>query len=288
MDGFKRPSRPVQPKQKVISTQEAKSSATASRGVKTQQPISLPKPEEFAVESAPSQTGIKTRTRKTIILRAAGILVVVIATLLGVYGYLLSAVAPTSSEFVRVEIVSGMMPAQIAQTLEDSGVIRSSVAFTVHTKLRRMQNSLQAGNYVLSPADSTPEIASRLQNGPGVDEVEVMFTPGSTLADNKKVLLALGYDSDEIDDAFTGRYDHPLFKGRPVGSDIEGYIFGETHRFMKGTPVKDILKRYFDDYYAVLHHACNVSNRTRMHITRLLAFSPNANNLKIIAFYSSD
>jgi len=164
--------------------------------------------------------------------------------------FLLSPRDSSAKETVAVEIVAGMVPSQIAVELEKAGVIRSSLAF--HAYARLTGSSLKAGNYQLSPADSVPRILTQVQAGPESDEIEVTFKPGATIAENKKVLSALGYSDTEITTAFSLDYDNPIFQDRPEGTDLEGYIFGETHRFNKGVPVNEILSRYFEDYYKVI------------------------------------
>ena len=259
MDGFKRPTgsqRPPRPQSKPATpTMEPArvqprpvSLRTRAQATKELPVIKLP---EAAPDTAPP-TQEKRRRVPKLVWGIFGCAVLAVIGVAAAFLYLLSPKNAAATEAVPVEIVSGMLPGQIADTLEETGVIRSSLVFRVYARLSGVQNSLQAGNYQLSPADSTPEIARQLQKGPSIAEIEVLFRPGETLADNKKTLLALGYSAAEIDAAFTATYDHPLLEGRPGGSDLEGYVFGETHRFVKGTPVKDILQRYFDDYYAVI------------------------------------
>lgn len=180
----------------------------------------------------------------------------VIAILCGVAGFLyaqaLQPVNPHNKTPVTVEIVSGMTPEQIADTLQEKSLIRSSFAFMVHTRLSRIQNKLQAGTYTFNEALSTKEIAAELTKGPKDDEFEVTFLPGATELENKKVLLKAGFSEAEIDQAFSARYSHPLFEGRPETADLEGYLYGETHRFTKGTSLNKVLERFFDDFYELV------------------------------------
>lgn len=156
------------------------------------------------------------------------------------------------SETRTVEIVAGSTPSQIATQLESEKVIKSSFAFTVYTRAHRVQNSLQAGLYSFEPNWSLSRVVDQLVEGPQTNEIEITFLPGATLADNKKELMRHGYTDADIDTAFESTYDHPLMAGRPAGTDIEGYLFGETHRFTKGTSLDVILTRYFDDLYRVV------------------------------------
>lgn len=181
-----------------------------------------------------------------------GVILFLVVFATGLAVFLSSPPDASASEKVPVEVVSGMVPGQIAEALKQEGVIRSPLTFLIYTRLTGTQDTLQAGNYELSPADSLPQIVSQLQAGPEVDEIEVTFKPGATLAANKKELLSHGYSSEEIDAAFKAEYDHPLFATKPAEADLEGYLYGETHRFIRGTPVETILERFFDDYYNVI------------------------------------
>ena len=252
MDGFKRPTRPQQPPRPTQAPPVSPNNAAPNTvPAAIDAPIDMSLPEERVDQKEKRSILAKFyRIPKWVRIVCISSFIVLAVAGIGLYTFLLSPRDASATNTIPVEIVSGMIPGQIAEKLEEKGIIRSSLAFSIHTRLRGKQ--LQAGNYELSPAKSAPDIATELQGGTEADEIEVMFKPGATLADNKKVLMALGYDAGEIDAAFRAEYDHPLFEGRPAGSDLEGYIFGETHRFTTGTSVKAILSRYFDDYYAVI------------------------------------
>lgn len=164
----------------------------------------------------------------------------------------LQPVNPSDQADRQIEIVAGSTPGQIADTLEENGVIRQSQAFNIYTRILGTRNSLQAGHYAFKPSQSTPEIADALVEGPESQDFSITFLPGATLADHKKVLTEAGFSEAEVDEAFAADYDHLLLADKPESADLEGYIFGETHRFTQGTSVGEILERYFDDYYQVI------------------------------------
>ncbi len=158
-----------------------------------------------------------------------------------------------------VKIESGSAPSKIGQQLEDESIIRSSSAFDIYVRLNRQGNFLQAGTYQLSPSESLGEIVSHLVKG-SIYTFDIMFYPGATLVDNtaksedKKldvtsVLRRAGYSDQEISTALSKTYESQLFSGKPAGSDLEGYILGDTYRFNVGVSVEDILQRIFDDFY---------------------------------------
>jgi len=99
---------------------------------------------------------------------------------------------------------------------------------------------------------SVEEIVKRLENYGGVDSFDVMFLPGGTLAQAKSTLMKLGYESAEIDAAFSKNYDHPVLATKPAEMDLEGYIFGETYRFKRGVSVEEIAVRCLDELNRVV------------------------------------
>lgn len=199
-----------------------------------------------------TRTAPKRKRIRVILLIIVGVIVLALLGLVGWYTYSLQPRDAADTAPRSIDIVSGTTPSQIATTLEQKGIIRSSTSFTLYTKLHGRQSSLQAGLYEFHPSQSVAQIVDRLQAGPETNEIQITFLPGATLRDHKKVLLEHGYSEAEIEEAFAATYDHPVFASKPETADLEGYIFGETHRFTKGTPVKTILERYFDDLYAVV------------------------------------
>lgn len=187
-----------------------------------------------------------------ILAGVAGLIIVAAVSLLVMYTQALRPVDASDEAPRSIEIVSGMMPSEIARHLEEKDIIRSHTAFDIYTRLTGVRNKLQAGTYQFARHMSTQEVVQLLVSGPANEEFEVTFLPGATLADSRKVLLKIGFSETEIDEALSMSYDHPLFAGKPSAADLEGYIFGETHRFTKGTSVKEVLQRFFDDYYEVI------------------------------------
>lgn len=192
----------------------------------------------------------------------AAIIAVVVLAIGGFlwYNLQLSPVGGDTSQLIKVNITAGSSPQEIGINLKNSKVIRSVTAFDIYTRLSGRRNNLQAGVYRLSPSESTRQIVAHLVNG-SVDTFNITFYPGATLTDSTDatesekddtttMLLRAGYTQAEIDYALSAQYDSPLFAGKPAGTGLEGYIYGETYNFNAGASVGDILKRTFDEFYA--------------------------------------
>lgn len=89
--------------------------------------------------------------------------------------------------------------------------------------------------------------------------------PGETIFDIKKHLLEVNrngesaegemlpnYTEAEIDEALNASYDFDFLAGRPEGSNLEGYLYGETHEFYGSTSVKEIITKYLEGMSQVI------------------------------------
>ncbi|HRN90585.1 MAG TPA: endolytic transglycosylase MltG, partial [Candidatus Saccharibacteria bacterium] len=230
----------------------------------TAEPIVLPETISDEPPSLNKRLWLKRHKPLAIILGVLSILILGLLLFFVWYLWALSPVNPSDLRHDRVEIAAGSSPGQIAETLRGKKLIRSSVAFDIYTRLTGTKSNLQAGIYSISPSESTPKIVDKLTSGDITHEqVDITFYPGATLVDNsatadskkldvKTVLKRAGYSDSEITAAFDKTYTGPLFAGKPVGSDIEGYVYGDTYKFNKNATVEQILQRTFDEFYGVV------------------------------------
>jgi UPF0755 protein len=220
------------------------------------EPVEQELPAPQPIEATSTGLTVKRRlfTKKTLLWVGGALLAIILGVGLASvlwYQAQLRPVSDNQNELVQVTIESGTLPAAIAQQLEEQGVIRNDTAFRIYTYLSGTQNSLQAGAYRLSPADSTQEIVEHLTNG-NVDTFDITFLPGATLADNRKVFLDAGYAEADVDAALAAEYESPIFDDKPASADLEGYIYGETYRMGSGATVEEILEHTFATFASVI------------------------------------
>jgi len=205
--------------------------------------------------AAATEVVIKKKNWKKRIAWIFGVLVLLIALAAGgaIWWYTtsLQPVSPGDKTRVRVQVIEGSSPADIGALLQEKHLIKNTLAFDIYTRLSSTRSSLRAGTYSLSPSESTEAIVTHLVAGK-VDQFNITFLPGATLAENRHALIKAGYGEDEVDAALSKTYDLPLFKDKPAGSDLEGYIYGETYTFATDTSVEQILLKTFDEFDAVL------------------------------------
>ncbi len=165
----------------------------------------------------------------------------------------------TSQSVVRVEIQAGMTPDDIARELKNKGAITSPLAFVVHAKLRGLSGSLKAGAYDVPVKYSLEQVVSLLSEGLSQNMMITLY-PGATLFDPRDIeaskrtdaytmLVRAGFSGDEIRAAFNGQHTSPLFSGKPASANLEGYLYGETYSFGRGTSLPAVLDHVFETFY---------------------------------------
>ncbi|HEY5695417.1 MAG TPA: endolytic transglycosylase MltG [Candidatus Saccharimonadales bacterium] len=231
--------------------------APAPAPAPTQRPM-IPAPQEkpqLKLE-APAPTPLLTPKKRRHVLRwvLLGCAAAIVAAALGAflwYRLEMRPVNPQDTSQVRITIPAGMAPSSIADLLQSKGLIRNKLVFDIYTRLTGDRSKLQAGTYSISASESLESVVNDLVSGK-VDKMTITFLPGATVADDKKVLLKAGYSQAAIDEAFAKQYSHPLFATKPAGTDLEGYIYGDTYSFTSDATVEQILTRTFEEFYATV------------------------------------
>lgn len=240
---------------------------TSSPVQKPVSPVLAPQPLDTPAPVLGSEKS-KKPIKKRLLWWAIGVVAAIVLAFGGLFGWYTFQLTPvdvgnTDKKVVKVE--AGSTPNQIADLLQNEGVIRSATVFLWYTRFEGVQNSLQAGAYRLSPSESTQQVVEHLVSG-RVDMFNVTLYPGATLVDttdtaaDKKydvttALKRAGYTDEEITAGLSADYsdyNDTLFQNRPAGADLEGYVFGETYRVAADATVEDVLRTSFDHFWGVI------------------------------------
>lgn len=151
-----------------------------------------------------------------------------------------------SSNAVSVQVESGATVDQVGKELEQKGVIKSSLAFTLYMKLNN-KSTIKTGTYFFAPNQSVSEIVGWLNDG-RIGTRKITILPGQTQAELKKSLVQNGFTQDDVDSAFAKTYTGPLFEGKPASANLEGYVFPETYFINTGSTASQLLQRTFDEF----------------------------------------
>lgn len=148
----------------------------------------------------------------------------------------LTPLTPRSPDRVTLRIPKGASLRDIADLLEERGVIRSSHAFSLYSRLHGLSRSLQAGSYILRPSLSIPEVAEALRRG--IAEEGVITMPeGFTVLDVGRLLTEKQIVEEGALIACAQTCDFPAFAFLPKeatllaarGGRLEGYLFPDTY-----------------------------------------------------------
>ncbi|MGB3023628.1 MAG: endolytic transglycosylase MltG [Candidatus Saccharimonadales bacterium] len=189
-----------------------------------------------------------------------GVIVISIIAVAGLvvtsYFAALSPVDHQASETIRVVIQPGQTASDIADNLFSHGLIRNKQAFQLYTQLSGTNSKLQSGGYVLRRSQSVQDIVQHLVAGK-TDELRVTILPGLTLQELadpgvEGSLAQQGFTPDEISAAFAKSYTSPLFKDKPVGTSLEGYLYPETYIIAANDTLDRVLTMTFSEFYGVI------------------------------------
>jgi UPF0755 protein len=160
-----------------------------------------------------------------------------------------SAVKPTT---VTVRINVGDGPAEISQTLEKGKVIRNGTIFRALVRLRNAGGKFVAGEHQLVTGMSMNQIIDVLTAAPVADvgEISVTFPEGRRIEEYAAILKQAGVIAAEDDfiKATKEDYDFEFLRFRPSGVGLEGYLFPDTYRLVKGMKGRDIVLRMLQNF----------------------------------------
>jgi len=155
--------------------------------------------------------------------------------------WILSVPGPlrVTSRVVEVPAHKGII--EVAEILDDAGVIRSRVGFVLLTLARGSFRSLKAGEYQIPAGSNTVRVLEQIAGGQVLQHM-LVFPEGSTLGELARLLQTERLVSAE--DILRVGKDPVFLKNLDVQADsVEGYLFPDTYQFVKGMTPEEILAR---------------------------------------------
>ncbi len=173
--------------------------------------------------------------------------VLVFALILGmlftvVESWLVATSAPGLRTGPRVvEIPSHRGLFEVARLLDEAGVIRSPVGFSLLAVLRGSARSLKAGEYQIPRGASTFSVLWLLEGG-YVLQHNIVFQEGATVAE-----LGRQLETERLaraEDILRVSRDALFLRTMDIRADtVEGYLFPDTYQFVKDMTAEEILAR---------------------------------------------
>jgi UPF0755 protein len=164
----------------------------------------------------------------------------------------LSGGSPARPAPVTITIKPGDGPAEISQTLEREKVIRNGTIFRALVRLRNAGGKFVAGEHRLVTGMSMNQIIDVLTAPPAADigEITVTFPEGQRIEQYAAILKQAGVIASEDDfvKATKEDYDFEFLRFRPSGVGLEGYLFPDTYRLVRGMKPRDVVLRMLQNF----------------------------------------
>lgn len=156
--------------------------------------------------------------------------------------YLGVSLSSDSAEDKVIVVEQGTSAKEVAEKLEEAGVIKSSLFFRLYAKKGGYDSKFQYGVYYFCKQDSYEDIAEALtKKGAVADEVKITIPEGSTIDDIAKKLEEGGVCTAEqfklaVNEATKQKYDFEFMSGMATQTEgvhyrLEGYLFPDTYFF---------------------------------------------------------
>ncbi len=179
----------------------------------------------------------------------AGVVALAVAVALAATTFhLLSAAADEAPNALFV-VSRGESLADVASNLERRGLVRNAIALEWLARMRGLAGRLRAGEYALSPTQSSQEILEWIARG-RVATYEVVVPEGFTVAQ-----IAERLANDDLADrmAFLAVARDPATAAEigVEGNTLEGYLFPETYRIPRGLAPEAIARTLVEQFLEV-------------------------------------
>ncbi|MCF2937242.1 endolytic transglycosylase MltG [Paenibacillus alkaliterrae] len=168
--------------------------------------------------------------------------------------YVWSSLQPAKAGDMRkIEVTRGSSANDVADLLEQHGIIKNSFIFKYYLKLHDQGSRFQAGQYELNPGMENDAIIAKLNAGDTVAAETIRFTipegftvlqiadklAAESLIDKNKFIALIAAQS-AWGDAEAVR---SIPENDKLHQRLEGYLFPETYEMKTGSTEEDIIKR---------------------------------------------
>ncbi len=148
------------------------------------------------------------------------------------------------------EVEKGEGSRDIALNLEKEKLIRWGPLFRLYVLSKGIAGELKAGQYLLSPSMSLPQIAEKLFQGEVLKE-KITLIEGWNLKDIGWYFENKGmFPTEEVRQTAEKDFseDFDFLADKPAEASLEGYLFPDTYEIRKGESLEDIVRRMLNNF----------------------------------------
>ena len=192
----------------------------------------------------------KKATGRTFVILAL-VLIVLVGAFVGSKLFSTAPADKANTDRIVFTVEKGQSGNRIIANLKEQGLIADENAFKLYLKRNKLEGSLRAGSYLLSPSMTMEEIVDELLNGVG-EMFSITIPEGYTLRD----IADLFAEKEVMDrDTFWNLVKNYDISGyvfadcAPAGEHrLEGFMFPETYSFGVGSSPELVFKVILDQF----------------------------------------
>lgn len=155
-------------------------------------------------------------------------------------------------EPVLYELVAGTPFSLLVKDLKQRGWLESALAMRLHARLDESATRVQAGQYLLEPGITAPQLLQKMVAG-DVHLLSLTIVEGWRFSDMKARLMAEAGLKQDVD------WAKPLWPqlgiDKPLADNPEGQFYPDTYRFPEGQAVSRLLRQSYERLRQVLDQA---------------------------------
>lgn len=214
---------------------------------------------EDPVDEDPASNGdeeLPRRGRSRLLLALVAVLgvLLVLVVLVGLWANRQINPSGAEGETVTVELLSGQSTAEIAQVLENEGVITDARVFTAYARFRS-RGDIHAGVYELRTNMAMPDVLDALDDGPIWNDTMTTIREGlsidQTIAHLSDPENGGRFDEDKLRQALEeGQVTSQHFDVEEIGT-LEGMLYPSTYGVDEDTDEVSFLQTMVDEFDSV-------------------------------------
>jgi UPF0755 protein len=160
--------------------------------------------------------------------------------------------AATSGQKVTVVVKSGDTWTDVANQLQQQGLIASAMVFRIQVRLTGSNGALEAGTYTLQQGMNSDQIIAVLEHATPPVSVPVRFTEGWRMeqdaAELEKQGVVSATDFLSVTKNQSATFGEDFLADRPAGAGLEGYLFPDTYEFLQKAKASDVVTKILDRF----------------------------------------
>jgi len=162
---------------------------------------------------------------------------------------------PDSAEMKIFLVKRGEGIKEISINLKKQGLIQSASLFRLYTLTQGVAGKLQAGEYLLSPSMTIPEITKKFVSGNVIKE-KITIIEGWNLRDIGWYFEGRGmFQAEELFELVGDlpkskdfSLEFGFLKDKPKNLGLEGYLFPDTYEINKGISLEKIVRKILKNF----------------------------------------